>query len=78
LKTITASEANRQFSKLLKEVSSGESYTVISRGKAVAVMNPVSSGESRRSTARRQLLQRLKAAKVTGPVEWTRDELYEK
>ena len=78
MKTITASDANRHFSKLLKEVSSGESYTVISRGKPVAVVNPVHSGAGERSVARRQLLKRLKAVKVTGSVEWTREELYEK
>lgn len=78
MKTITASDANRHFSRLLKEVSSGESYTDISRGKSVAVVNPVHSGAGERSAARRQLVKRLKAVKITGPVDWTREELYEK
>jgi antitoxin (DNA-binding transcriptional repressor) of toxin-antitoxin stability system len=35
MKVISASEANRQFSKLLRDVSHGATITVVSRGQAV-------------------------------------------
>ena len=41
MKTITASEANRQFSSVLREVSRGQVFTVQSRGKPVAAIMPI-------------------------------------
>ena len=44
MKTINASEANRRFSKLLREVARGEVYTVVSSGKPVASIAPTGGG----------------------------------
>ncbi|MBU1666080.1 MAG: type II toxin-antitoxin system Phd/YefM family antitoxin [Gammaproteobacteria bacterium] len=38
MKTVTAAEANRQFSRVLREIGQGETFTVLSRGKAVATI----------------------------------------
>lgn len=76
MKTITASEANRLFSRLLREVSQGEVYTVVSRGKPVAFIAPTSGETSRRRRAKADLLERLNRQAVTGERDWTRDELY--
>lgn len=75
MKTISASEANRQFSSLLREVAAGHSVTIVSRGKPVATMAPVSSA-IQREAARQNLLERLRRQPRTGSRNWVRDELY--
>lgn len=78
MKTVTASEANRQFSAVLRSVTQGERVTVTSRGKAVATIEPVrrQAGAARPSAAKRRLLERLAAVSAIGSRDWTRDELY--
>lgn len=77
MKTISATEANRQFSALLREVAAGTTVTVLSRGRPVATVAP--AGERRRSNAgaRQRLLQRLRQQGSSGARDWRRDELYE-
>lgn len=77
MKTVTASDANRQFSSILREVSHGEVITVTSRGRPVAMVTPARVGSHRREAARQRLLERLRQQKATGARGWTRDELYE-
>lgn len=77
MKTITAGDANRHFSSLLREVTTGEVITILSRGKAVATIAPVHSGGIERETARINLLSRLRQQTPCGARNWTRDELYE-
>ena len=40
MKTISAGDANRHFSNLLRDVATGEVITVLSRGKPVATISP--------------------------------------
>lgn len=77
MQTVRASEANRQFSSILKQVTQGEHFLIISRRKAVATIAPVKKADSSHVAARKLLLNRLTAQKVTGARDWTRDELYE-
>jgi prevent-host-death family protein len=77
MKTISASEANRQFSSLLRDVSQGEVVTILSRGKAVASIVPVNTMVKQRQDAKHRLVERLRQRKVTGQRDWTRDELYD-
>ncbi|MEF8823052.1 MAG: type II toxin-antitoxin system prevent-host-death family antitoxin [Desulfohalobiaceae bacterium] len=76
MKTITASEANRRFSRVLREVAQGETYTAVSRGKPVASIGPTEGEASRRRRAKAELLKRLHSQAVTGDRDWTREELY--
>ena len=76
MKTITAANANRGFSSLLREVRKGEEITILSRGTPVAKITSVSSKELQRNAMKNLLLSRLKAQGVTGSRNWTRDELY--
>jgi len=80
MKTVTAAEANRHFSALLKDVARGVRVTVTSRGKPVATIVPFEAPpDAVREQARRELLDRLAAQPITGrPRDWTRDELYER
>ena len=43
MRTVTAADANRQFSSVLREVSQGETFTVVSRGRPVATISPTSA-----------------------------------
>lgn len=77
MKTITASDANRGFSALLREVSKGKEVTILSRGRPVAKMTPALSESMQKNGMKSILLARLKTQDVTGDRNWTRDELYD-
>ena len=77
MRTIPAADANREFSKLLRDVSHGETVVVTSRGRPVARISPVGEGDlPGRDNARVALLMRLRGQPAIG-ASWTRDELYE-
>ncbi len=77
MKIVTAAEANRQFSRVLRDIGQGEVFTVLSRGKAVATITPAKSADARRDAAKAALLDRLRKREASGERNWTRDELYE-
>jgi prevent-host-death family protein len=58
-KAISATEANRRFSELLRTVKTGRSIIVTSHGKAVAKIAPLAEGERMLGKARSALLARL-------------------
>jgi prevent-host-death family protein len=74
-KAISAAEANRKFSALLRGVREGHSYVVTSHGRPVARIEPIQ--ERSRSKAKEKLLAHLKAQPVQNIGRWTRDELYD-
>jgi len=75
-KAVSAVEANRHFSQILRSVREGESYVVTAHGKPIARITPIRPGEGT-AEARRRLLERLAAQPVTDIGPWTRDELYD-
>jgi prevent-host-death family protein len=78
MKTVSAADANRQFSSVLREVARGETFVVVSRGKAVATIAPVRVDDPQRCAAKASLLSRLATRNPSGARDWTRDELYER
>ncbi len=76
-KAISAADANRNFSQVLREVREGQSFVVTSHGRPVARLAPVQNAGSVRVDARGRLLRRLRAQPVVDIGRWTRDELYE-
>ncbi len=76
-KAISAAEANRRFSHLLREVREGHSFIVTSHGKPVAKITP-HTRESASEKAREAFFRRLEAQPVRNIGRWTRDELYER
>lgn len=76
-KSISAAEANRKFSLLLRGVREGHSYVVTSHGKPVARLVPAGKHEDVATTARAALLSRLQKQPVVHAGRWTREELYE-
>jgi prevent-host-death family protein len=75
MRTITATDANRHFSRLLREVAAGESVCIVSRGAPVAKLSPVDD-ESGRDAAHKSLLLRLGTQQITGERAWSRNDLY--
>jgi len=75
MRTITASDANRNFSGLLRDVTSGESILIVSRGTPVAKISPVDA-KAGVLAAKESLLCRLSGQKAAGQRNWTRNELY--
>ena len=76
---VSAAEANRNFSRLLRDVRDGGSFVITSHGKPVARMVPVEKHDALRGAAKQLLLERLRSQPATVPPigRWTRDELYE-
>jgi prevent-host-death family protein len=74
-RAISASEANQHFSELLRDVSEGESFTVMSRGRAVARVLPVDRVQEQRSVDR--LLDYVESLPVRHSGHWSRADLYE-
>lgn len=75
--TISAAEANRQFSKILRAVEAGESFTVTSHGRPVARIVPAADERARRSAALGALLERLRQQPPLNLPKMTRDEIYD-
>lgn len=80
-KAVSAADANRKFSLILRGVREGQSYVVTSHGRPVARIVPVEGGEGAATNvgahARSALLARLKRQPVANARRWTRDELYD-
>jgi len=76
VRTVTASNANRNFSSLLRYVASGESILIVSRGTPVAKIGSVET-KTEGLVAKESLLLRLSRQKATGQRNWTRNELYD-
>jgi prevent-host-death family protein len=75
---VNAADANRSFSKLLRQVANGESFTVLSHGRPVATLSPARDQSREKYQSRTALLKRLSLEPVTEQQRtWTRDELYD-
>jgi prevent-host-death family protein len=76
-RAVSAAEANRKFSKLLRGAREGHSYIVTSHGKAVAKIMPVDKSGGATPGARAALVKRLRSEPVIRIGRWSRGELYE-
>ena len=74
-KTLPAAEANRAFSRILREVVAGDSFVVTSHGRAVARIVPAATPE--REAARQRLLDHLHGLPAMHAGPFDRDEAYE-
>jgi prevent-host-death family protein len=74
-KTIQASEANRQFSRILREVAGGDTFTVTSHGRPIARIIPAEPMD--RDAAKERLLEHLRSQPVMNMGPWRREELYD-
>jgi prevent-host-death family protein len=76
-KAVSAADANRRFSELLRTVKQGRSVVVTSHGKPVATISPVVKDNRVAEGARAALFARLRRERVVNAGRWTRDELYD-
>lgn len=74
---VSAAEANRKFSSILRGVREGHSYVVTSHGRSVARIVPADDMTKVAVGARASLLARLERQPVGEVGRWSRDELYE-
>lgn len=76
-KSISAADANRRFSELLRAVKKGQSVVVTSHGKPVAKITPVTEDDTGVTAARAVLLARLRKERAVNIGRWKREELYD-
>src|SRR5437868_14565460 len=76
-KIVSAAEANRRFSQLLRSVREGDSYVVTAHGRPVARIVPISVSDRIGDAAHTALIEHLRGQKPVNAGRWTRDELYE-
>jgi prevent-host-death family protein len=76
-KAISAADANRRFSELLRTVRKGKTVVVTSHGKPVARIVPMTDRDQTERGARVALFARLRSQPVVDIGRWSRDELYE-
>ena len=76
-KAVSAADANRRFSELLRTVKKGRSVVVTSHGKPVAKITPIVDDERAAEGARAALFARLRTERAANVGGWTRDELYD-
>jgi prevent-host-death family protein len=81
MKRISATEANRSFSKLLASVRKGKPAEITVRGEVVARLEPVSRQDRASDEERRKdwekFMEHLRSQPVLNIPRGTRDELYD-
>lgn len=76
--SVSAAEANRRFSRILRGVREGRSYLVTAHGLPVARIVPARQADAVAAVARTALLARLGAQPVTVVGQgWRREDLYD-
>jgi prevent-host-death family protein len=74
--TISATDANRRFLRLLREVREGQNFMVTIRGKPIARFVSCTEADASREAARAALMRRLTDQPVTNIGRWKRDALH--
>lgn len=81
MRTVSAREANQQFSKILEAAAGGEEIMITRRGLPVAKLMPVPREDAEAAAERERRKQEAlaffeKGVDIGEPVPWTRDEIY--
>ena len=78
MRMVTATEANRDFSKLLEQVANGDTVNITKHGEIVATLIPAEKTLSLLEDGKRKHLEELMSrTPIPGLTRGTRDELYE-
>ena len=78
---VGAREANRSFSKILKEAEGGKTVTITRNGKPVARLEPVAAkaiSEKGRKESLKRLMKLLERGYDLGGGPYSRDEMHER
>lgn len=79
-RTVTVTEANRAFSRIVREVAAGDSYVVTARGRPIIRLERIEadrSDEEGRRAKVRALVDELTALPLRAPGRIIRDDGYE-
>ena len=76
--SVSAADANRDFSKLLRTVRDGATVVITNHGKPVAKIIPFTTEDRIRAAAKERLLAHLRAQPAMNVGVGTRDERYER
>ena len=76
-RAVTATEANRHFSQILREVAEGGSVTVTLRGRPVARIVPVEIDRQDQKRKISELLKWLEKMPIRYAGSWKREDLYD-
>jgi prevent-host-death family protein len=74
-KVIQATDANRHFSRILREVAEGDTFTVTSHGRPIARIVPAEAKGS--EAAKQRLLEHLRSQPAVEIGPFKREELYD-
>ncbi|HYS49327.1 MAG TPA: type II toxin-antitoxin system prevent-host-death family antitoxin [Xanthobacteraceae bacterium] len=74
---ISAAEAKRHFSQVLRAVRRGCSYVITRHGRPVAKIIPVGAHDEIMASGRIALIARLRSQPTLDVGPWMRDELYQ-
>jgi prevent-host-death family protein len=78
MRMITATEANRDFSKILERVLAGEAIGITKRGAVVATLNPAKTSQQERNDLKKLFIADLQSrTAINGLNRGTRDALYD-
>lgn len=77
MKTVSAAEANRSFSKILGEVQKGETFRITSRGKPVATIAPAQDVAADRRKALEEIIKRWEKQPLLHLGKFQRDWAYD-
>ncbi len=75
--TVSAAEANRNFSSVLRGVREGTTYLITSHGRPVAKLVPIGEDEVAFEAARTRLIARLRAIPAANLGTFRREQAYE-
>ena len=80
MRTVSAREANQQFSRLLGEVAAGEEVVITRRGAPVATLSPYRGRPltPERQAAIARMMARAREGLHLGGIRATRDEMHER
>lgn len=80
LRTVSAADANRQFSQILRQAAGGETVLITRRGNPVAQIGPVgpAGASDGREVARVRLIATLERGLSLGGHRFNRDSLYDR
>jgi prevent-host-death family protein len=80
MKTVSAREANQQFSRLLGEVAKGEEVVITRRGRPVATLIPYRGRPMtpERKAAIERMMAHVREGVHLGGIRATRDEMHER
>jgi antitoxin (DNA-binding transcriptional repressor) of toxin-antitoxin stability system len=72
---MTETQANTDFTKIMKEIVSGNTVIILSKGRPIANITPIPQKPDKK-LAEKKMYDHMSTIESTGIQKWTREELY--